>query len=1013
MTGSRAAFADLDTAVCGSVRFGDDSVAEIEGRGTVLFSCKNGEHRSFTGVYYIPRLTANIVSLGQLEEADYDIHLQRGGMEIREPGGRLLATIPRAGNRLYVLDVNVARPVCLAARGEESAWRWHARLGHINMPALRKMAREEMVRGLPTIEQAQWRAERALELVHGDLCGPVTPATPSGNIYFLLLVDDRSRYMWLVLLPSKGRAAAAIKEFQARAEAESGCKLLALRTDRSGELTSKEFMEYCAADGVHRQLTAPYSPQQNSIVERRNAMVVGTARSLLKAKELPAWFWGEAVNTAVYLLNRVPTKAVEGKTPFEAWYGKKPAVHHLKTFGCIVYVKNTAPHLKKMEDCGRKMIFVGYERGSKAYRAYDPVAKRVHVTRDVWDYSGGDTTSTGTEQGGHDTFTVQYRMVPEQEGVEDTAPAMPDGGMELGTPSATAATAKAASPAALAEAASPAASAGAASPLIQFATPPATVDEDLDADHDDDVPLWFRTVENILSGGQLFAVSAEEPGTLAQAEQDPSWRRAMKEELRAIEENQTWTLTELPPGRRAIGLKWVFKVKKDEHGAVVRHKARLVVKGYAQRQGIDYDEVFAPVARMEAVRLLLALAAQEGWQVHHMDLKTAFLNGDLQVEVYVQQAPGFAQPEQEHKVYKLHKALYGLHQAPHAWNQKLDEQLGVLGFVKCPSEHAIYCRGRGAERLVVGVYVDDLVITGTSSSSIQKFKAEMTKVFKMSDLGLLSYYLGIEVRQEEVGISLCQGSYAGKILEKCGLEDCNSCKVPMDVKPKLSKESSSPTSLVGSLRYLVNTRPDLAFSVGYVSRFMKEPHQEHLAAVKQIVRYIAGTQNWGLFYARRNGGSDGLLGYSDSDVAGDVDGRKSTSGILFFLGESPISWQSAKQKVVALSSCEAEYIAAATGACQAVWLARLLAEIRDPAVRKPMLRVDNKSAISLIKNPVHHDRSKHIDIRFHLIREYAHSGQIEVKFISTQEQLGDILTKPLDKVKFQELCTKIDLRLIQ
>ncbi|WVZ50371.1 hypothetical protein U9M48_001629 [Paspalum notatum var. saurae] len=545
MTGSRAAFVDLDTAVCGLVRFGDDLVAEIEGRGKVLFSCKNGEHRSFTGVYYIPQLTANIVSLGQLEEAAYDIHLRCGAMEIREPGGSLLARIPRIGNRLYVLNVNVARPVCLAAHGEECAWRWHARLGHINMPTLRKMAREELIRGLPAIEQvdqlceaclaskqrrtvfldqAQWRAKHALELVHGDLCGPITPATPSGNSYFLLLVDDRSRYMWLALLPSKDRAAAAIKEFQARAEAKFGCKLLVLRTDRGGEFTSKEFMEYCAADGVHRQLTAPYSPQQNGIVERRNATVVGTVCNLLKAKGLPAWFWGEAVHTAVYLLNRVPTKAVEGKTPFEVWYGKKPAVHHLKTFGCIVYVKNTVPHLKKLEDRGRKMIFVRYEKGSKAYRAYDPVAKRVHVTRDVvfdeaaqWDYTDAD-------HGGNNTFTVEYGVVPEQEGMEDAAPAMPDGGMEPGTPSATAATPGAASPAAVAEAGSPpasagaisqAASTGAASPLVQFVTPPIAVDEELDADHDDDVPLRFRTVENILSGGQLFAVSTEEPRSLA------------------------------------------------------------------------------------------------------------------------------------------------------------------------------------------------------------------------------------------------------------------------------------------------------------------------------------------------------------------------------------------------------------------------------------------------------------------------------------------------------------------
>jgi hypothetical protein len=520
-----------------------------------------------------------------------------------------------------------------------------------------------------------------------------------------------------------------------------------------------------------------------------------------------------------------------------------------------------------------------------------------------------------------------------------------------------------------------------------------------------------------LGNGRLLAVSAEEPRSLAQAQKEACWRRAMEEELRSIEENRTWTLTEHPQGRRAIGLKWVFKVKRDEHGAVVRHKARLVVKGYAQRHGIDYDEVFALVARMEAVRLLLALAAHEGWEVHHMDVKTAFLNGDLQEVVFVEQAPGFVQAGQEHKVHRLHKALYGLHQAPRAWNQKLDDKLGVLGFKKCPSEHAIYCRGAGSERLVVGVYVDDLIITGASCNSIKKFKTQMTKIFKMSDLGLLTYYLGIEVKQGVEGITLSQGSYAGKILEKAGMVECNTCDVPMQAKLKLSRESDCPRvdateyrSLVGSLRYLVNTRLDLAFLVGYVSRFMEEPHEDHLAAIKHILRYIAGTRDWGLKFARKKRDQPVLLGYSDSDLAGDVDSRKSTSGVIFFLGESPISWQSTKQKVVALSSCEAEYIAAATAACQGVWLARLLSEILDSLVNKPVLKVDNKSTISLVKNPVHHDRSKHIDTRFHLIREYAQNGQIEVSFIRTDEQLGDVLTKPLCKNKFLKLCTKIGLQ---
>jgi hypothetical protein len=219
----------------------------------------------------------------------------------------------------------------------------------------------------------------------------------------------------------------------------------------------------------------------------------------------------------------------------------------------------------------------------------------------------------------------------------------------------------------------------------------------------------------------LFAISAEEPTSVMEATQEV-WCRAMVDELQSIEENKTWSLTEFPNGWRAIGLKWVFKVKKNQLGEVVRHKARLVVKGYAQQQGIDYDVVFAPVARLEAIRLLLALAAEEGWQVHHMDVKTTFLNGDLQEEVYVQRPPGFIHSWQEHKVLKLHKALYGLHQAPRVWNLKLDEKFGMLGFVICTVDHAIYCRGGKGEKLIVGVYVDGLLITGSGAKSIGRFK---------------------------------------------------------------------------------------------------------------------------------------------------------------------------------------------------------------------------------------------------------------------------------------------------
>jgi len=347
MSGARSAFSNIDSGVTGSVRFGDGSIARIEGVGTVLFSCKMGEHRAIDNVYYLPHLTANIISVGQLDESGYQVLVESGVMRVSDEERRLLAKIHRSPGRLYVLDVNIAQPVCLAACREEEAWVWHARFGHLHFAALRKMAKDGLVRGMPLMsqveqvcdaclvgkqrrapfpQQALGRSTEPLQLLHGDICGPITPPTPSGNRYFLLLVDDYSRYVWICLLPTKDAAAAAIKRVQAAAECKSGKKLLVLRTDRGGEFAATDFIEYCAELGVHRQLTVPYTPQQNGVVEWRNQSIVGTARSMLKAKGLPGKFWGEAVTTAVYLLNRSSSKSVGGKTPYELWTGSVPGV---------------------------------------------------------------------------------------------------------------------------------------------------------------------------------------------------------------------------------------------------------------------------------------------------------------------------------------------------------------------------------------------------------------------------------------------------------------------------------------------------------------------------------------------------------------------------------------------------------------------------------------------------------------------------------------------------------------
>jgi hypothetical protein len=420
-------------------------------------------------------------------------------------------------------------------------------------------------------------------------------------------------------------------------------------------------------------------------------------------------------------------------------------------------------------------------------------------------------------------------------------------------------------------------------------------------------------------------------------------------------------------------LKWVFKVKKNPEGRIVKHKARLVAKGYAQQQGVDFDEVFAPVARIETVRVLLALAAHGGWQIHHMDVKSAFLNGDLTETVYVQQPPGFIVGKGD-KVLKLNKALYGLRQAPRAWNFKLDKELINLGFVRSKLEYAVYRRTSKNSFLIVGVYVDDPVISGPDVNEISRFKLEMKEKFSMSDLGLLSYYLGIEVKQGRDGITLSQSAYALKILENASMTNCNPCATPMEARLKLTKsmeeEVLNPTayrSIIGSLRYIVNTRPDLAYSVGVVSRHMEAPTKQHWGTVKHILRYLKGTVEFGCKYERGAELKPLLLGYSDSDFAGDTESRKSTTGVVYFLGKSVVTWASQKQKIVALSSCEAEYVAAAAAACQGVWLSRLIGDLLETKEMPVKLLMDNMSAIALSKNPVHHDMSKHIDTKYHFI----------------------------------------------
>jgi hypothetical protein len=406
MTGDRGKFLELDLKIAGKVRFGDGSAVDIVGKGSVLFQCKNSSDQWLLhDVFYIPKLKANLVSLGQLTETCHRINLDDDWLEVVDKvSGKLIMKVYRSVNRMYKIELQLAKPACLMGSIDEPAWLWHARLGHVNFKAMKMLVEKGMAAGVPLIthpdqlchgclagkqtrvafpKSTTFRASKPLELVYVDLCGPITPATIAGNKYFMLVVDDFSRWMQVYMLKCKDQAYDAFVKYKAETENQTSCKIKTLRSDRGGEFLSSIFSGVCESAGIKRQLTAPFSPQQNGVVERRNRTVVEMARCMLKGMKISRRFWAEAVKHAVYLLNRLPSRPMGEQTPFEAWNEMKPHLGHVKIFGCLAHVKNTAPHPKKLDYRSSKMMYLGVAEESKAHRLYDPVQKRVVVSRDV------------------------------------------------------------------------------------------------------------------------------------------------------------------------------------------------------------------------------------------------------------------------------------------------------------------------------------------------------------------------------------------------------------------------------------------------------------------------------------------------------------------------------------------------------------------------------------------------------------------------------------------------------
>ena len=460
-----------------------------------------------------------------------------------------------------------------------------------------------------------------------------------------------------------------------------------------------------------------------------------------------------------------------------------------------------------------------------------------------------------------------------------------------------------------------------------------------------------------------------------------------------------WQLVPRPKNRSVVGTKWVFRNKTDSDGIIIMNKARLVAKDYSQQEGIDYDETFALVAILEAIRMFLAYATHKKFKVFQMDVKSSFLNGEL----FVEQLPGFVDPRFPNHVYRLDKALYGLKQAPRAWYETYAQFLLESGFTRGTIDKTLFYIKNGNNLLLVQIYVDDINFKSTNVKLCQKFSKLMQSRYQMSMMGELSYFLGLQVKQTDDGIFINQSKYTKYLLKRFNMLDNSSASTPMATTIKLDQHQgdevdvTSYRGMIGSLLYLTASRPDIMYATCLCARFQAQPREPHLIAVKRIFRFLKGNPDLGLWYPRES--DFNLIGYSDADFSGCKVDRKSTSGGCQFLGDRLVSWSSKKQKSISTSTVEAEYIAAGSCCAQILWMKNQLQDYGLSYSKIPIY-CDNQSAIAMTRNPVQHSLTKHINIRYHFIKEHVMEGRIELHFVPTDQQLADIFTKPLAEAVF-------------
>jgi Reverse transcriptase (RNA-dependent DNA polymerase)/gag-polypeptide of LTR copia-type len=1017
---------------------------------------------SLDDVLVVPSAAHNLLSINQLCKKGFTAILNDTGGLITKSSVKIEdqlapAIILQRQSGHWVVQKSTSTTEALTTQIKcTSLQTWHNRLGHLPIHAIVNMSKE--VEGLeydpndPALENFHCEAcvltdlpkassplrtdnlaQKVNDRIWSDLSGPFIDENDL-KYYTVTFTDEKSRDSKTYKINTKTQAFYRWLDFKAWTERQARLPVQEIVFDGGKEYNNNPFYLALRRDGITYKVTVPYEHDQNGLSERVHRTLKKKARAMVKRANLdPSRYFIHAYLHANYLKSRTPTRSLDGKTPYEIRYGVKPKVGHLRTFGSTVYAKIPKEKLRKSHpgmDQAVKCRFLGctqehmgikvenIQSGEifhvKSVKFNEEEIKELHDTDldnppPQIDLCNTQTTSSTSHNNPNQIeIVIQDTSTPEKESevknVEDS------NGVDQPTPNP-----------------KPALQNSSQSTYIPTRTQPSRSNKPRNE--------WQGNLASLTADSVVLAYSSftKEPQSYKEAmesEEAKLWKEAIDKELTSIADAGTWETCTLPEGRKAIKCRWVFKKKLGSANEILRYKARLVAKGFSQMPGIDFDETFAPVARLSGLRLLTSIIASEDLEVNQLDVVNAFLNGVLEEEIFMEPPQG--SDISSGLVVKLLKGLYGLRQASRVWWEQLDAELVHQGFRRLSADWGLYVLERNGAKLYLLIYVDDLLLASSKGSEGNKLRLEikenLKKRFKMTEAESVDWILGIKLTRdrENKTLTLSQSAYITQVLERFNMSDCKSLATPMVPNIYLEPSGTPITvpielyqQLVGCLMWLMlATRPDICQAVGQLSRFTSNPTEEHWLAAKHVLRYLKGTINRGIIFDGKK--ERKLVGYTDANWAPGYQDARSTTGYLFSYG-GPISWVSTLQKSTAQSTTEAEYMALAEGAKEATYL-RSVIEALDRPVDHPTevfgtqrgklpmeLFCDNQAAIKLTSNPSFHRRTKHINTRYHYIRELVADKTLKITYVPTNVMLADMFTKSISRPLLESHCELIGM----